>query len=329
MSQQILCIDQPSYFRTGESEEPSATIPRHRILMAGTGSNGVLLATGPTQTLLGVSVEEMGPGRHQSYQSDGKAIIELGGTLAPGDLITSDSVGRAVEASLVAGTIVNILGRIVEGGELGELGSVELFKAQQAFIGLSSVADTAALQAVVAAARYDGQLVLRKSDNSLWRFDATSTATDASGQLVITPSAGTGRWIRADKSFIMKLPIGFATADAAVLHTVPAGFVLKLTAHPFWEITTAFEGGSSSSIGLSSSRSGYSTKGDLIAATLEAALTAGIRVGTIGDKLDSVAEFHALVLEAGQTIRHDRIVDAFTAGAGFVCLPVTVMQTAA
>lgn len=326
--QQPLTIDQPSCFRSGTSEEVSTTIARGRILTAGTGADGVLRAAAASDLLVGVAVEDMAPGTHQSYQSDGLAAVELGGTLAAGAAVTTDSVGRAVAASVSAGTVVNLLGRIVQGGDSGDLGTVELFKAQQSFIGATSVADRTALKAIVAAERFNGQLVLVRSDDSLWTFDSSSTASDASEQLVATPGAGTGRWIRADKSFTMKLPIGFATADAAVLHTVPAGFVLKLTAHPFWEITAAFTGGTDSSIGLSSSRTGYSTKGDLIAATLAAALTAGIRVGTIGDKLDSLAEFHALVLEAAQTIRHDRIVDAFTAGAGFVCVPVTVLQTA-
>jgi hypothetical protein len=186
------------------------------------------------------------------------------------------------------------------------------------------VADRTALKAIPAASRYSGRLMLVRSDNSLWVFAGTSTATDATENLVCTPAVGSGRWLRADKSFVMDIPIAFGTADAAAIFTTPAGFVLKIVAHPYWDVTTAWTGGSSSSIGLSSSKTGYTTKGDLIAATVEAALTAGVRKGTIGDKMDSVTEMQALHLEATDTLRHDRIVSAFTAGAGSVRVPVLI-----
>lgn len=186
------------------------------------------------------------------------------------------------------------------------------------------VADMTALKAIDAASRANGKLVLVCSDGSRWRFAAASTAADTSEQLVATPAVGTGRWIRADTTLTMNLPITFATADAAVLHTVPLGFVLKLAGAPYWDVTTAFTGGSSSSIGLSSSKTGYSTKGDLISASLLAALTAGVRPGTIGDKVDTLGELQALFLEAADTIRHDRIVSAFTAGVGAVRIPILV-----
>src|SRR6266571_283178 len=180
------------------------------------------------------------------------------------------------------------------------------------------VADRTALAAIAASNRFNGKEVLVDSDGSTWRFAATSTATDATQNLVVTPSAGSGRWIRADRSFALSIPITFATADATDVFTVPAGFTLKPQLAPYWDVTTAWTGGSSSSIGLSSSRSGYDTKGDLISATVAAALTVGVRKGTIGDKVDTVLEFQALFLEAADTIRHDRTVSAFTAGVANV-----------
>lgn len=192
-----------------------------------------------------------------------------------------------------------------------------------------TVADMTALKAIAAAARANGKLVLVQADGSLWRFAESSALADTSEQLVATPAVGSGRWLRADRAFVMRLAIGFGTADAAVLHTVPAGFVLKLAAHPFYEITTPFTGGTASGIGLSSNRTGYSTKGDLIDESVEADLDTGIQPGTIGDKLDSLAELAALFFEAGNTIRHDRITDAFAAGAGFVRVPVVVVTAPA
>jgi hypothetical protein len=186
------------------------------------------------------------------------------------------------------------------------------------------VADRTALKAIAAASRYDGKTVLVRSDNSQWVFASTSTLTDTTENLVCTPAVGTGRWLRVDRSFCLNIPITFATADATAIFTVPAGYVLKVVAHPYWDITTQFAGGTNSSIGLSSSKTGYSTKGDLISATLTAALAAGVRKGTIGDKLDTVTEMQALHLEATDTLRHDRIVDAFTSGVGAVRVPVMV-----
>lgn len=124
-------------------------------------------------------------------------------------------------------------------------------------------------------------------------------------------------------AFTLKLPIGFATADAAVLYTVPVGRRV-IVGRAFWEVTSAFTGGTSSTIGLSSSATGYTTKGDLLgdaAGDAQAALTAGFR-GAIGNKLASNG---IVVLPGEATIRFDRITSAFTAGAGFAIIPLRLL----
>lgn len=193
-----------------------------------------------------------------------------------------------------------------------------------------SVADRAALAAVGADSRITGQVVFVLEDRSTWVFDGASSVTeDASKQLVVQPSAGSGRWLRANGGAILKFAIGFGTLDAAALLTVPAGFVLRPTGLPFWDITTSFTGGASSAIGVSTTKTGYNTKGDLLggaAGDVAAALTAGNRPGTVGPKLDSFAELQAFLLEPADVLRFDRITSAFTAGAGFVCLPVAIMK---
>ena len=122
----------------------------------------------------------------------------------------------------------------------------------------------------------------------------------------------------------LKLPFTFATADAAVLLTIPTitnGAVGLQIDSLFWEITTSFTGGASSAIGISSTNANYNTKGDLlggasgdVAATL---VSTGLtyKGGTIGAKFGSNGK---VVLVAGDVIRFDRITSAFTAGAGFV-----------
>ena len=178
-----------------------------------------------------------------------------------------------------------------------------------------SVANAAALASAYGSKDLDDRMIVTLGDGSSWQYALSSTATDATAQLVVTPNDSVGRWGRLDRQLDIKIAIDFNTADAAVLFTVPVGFRLQ-AARPFWEITTPFTGGASSAIGLSSSNAAYNTKGDLLggaAGDLAAALTAGFR-GAVGTK---VASLGLVVLVAGDTVRFDRVVSAFTAGAGF------------
>ena len=195
-----------------------------------------------------------------------------------------------------------------------------------------TVATRTALAAIAAASRADGQVVTVLSDGSSWRFVAASAVTmdgasAAVSNIAITPAAGTGRWIRNDQNFTMKLPIGFGTADAASLCTVPTGFCLRLTGLPFWDVVTPFAGGAASAIGISSDQTGSSTKGDLLGGAtgdVEATLVAGVIPGTIGAKQDTLAEQQAVVVPAGKKLRFDRITSVFTSGAGYVQVPVAL-----
>jgi hypothetical protein len=181
------------------------------------------------------------------------------------------------------------------------------------------VANVAALAAIPRDMRADGQIICL-GDGSLWRFSQAATASDPSGNLVVTPDAGAGRWLRMPGSLRLILPFTFATADAAALLTMPTG-ALFLVRKAFWTIDTDLTGGASSAIGLSSNKTGFTTKGDLLggaAGDVAASLTAALSPanGTIGAKLDTVAELHSALWKAGDTFRFDRITSAFTAGAG-------------
>ncbi|NUP08447.1 MAG: hypothetical protein HOW73_20550 [Polyangiaceae bacterium] len=121
----------------------------------------------------------------------------------------------------------------------------------------------------------------------------------------------------------LAFPIAFGTADGAVLGTVPTGCAL-LVLRGFWEVTTAFSGGSSSAIGLASSQAPHTTAGDLLggaSGNVEADLTAGIKEGTVG--ADQAA---GILLVAGATITFERITSAFTAGAGYAHLVCVVIK---
>jgi hypothetical protein len=125
------------------------------------------------------------------------------------------------------------------------------------------------------------------------------------------------------------LTIGFTfnQADASVLFTVPAGYRMKII-DACWEPTTSFTGGASSAIGLSSSNAGYNTKGDILggaAGDVAAGLTAVPATPmkrTIGAKIAA-----GVFLVAGDTIRFDRIVSAFTAGVGNVHIEYQLIPT--
>ena len=186
-----------------------------------------------------------------------------------------------------------------------------------------------AIKGLSAKARVDGMLAMSDDDGSLWRFDATAAqATDVGEELLLVPTAGSGRWVRRDPVITAKLAVGFGTLDAAVLLTIPENFVARVAAFPFWEVGTAFSGGSSSAIGISTTKASYNTKGDLLGGAsgdVAAGLGAGVKLGTIGPKFDTLAEWQALLLVEGESLRFDRITSVFTAGAGYACVPLALI----
>lgn len=187
------------------------------------------------------------------------------------------------------------------------------------------VANAAALRAVPAAARGQGQLVMLTSDGSLWRFSSASTLADDGGFLVIKPTAGTGAWLRVDKEVDLLLPVSSATANSAVLYTVPAGFILGL-AVPFWHVTTTFTTASAGAAGLSSSNAGLNTAGDLLGGAtgdLVATLvsTGAYAKGTVGAKIGKPGA----VIQGGETILFNLIAGTYTAGAGVANVPARVL----
>ena len=170
----------------------------------------------------------------------------------------------------------------------------------------------------------------------LFAWHPTSTVT-ADDQLVIIPddrnmavdtalsASLAGRWLAVPGQFVnLALPITHATADAATLYTMPTGAAFKVEGL-YWEVTTGFSGGSSSAIGVSTTKTtptDWSAKGDLLGGSggnVAATLVAGARIaGTIGTDMDTIAKVRGAIWEAADIFRFDRITSAFTAGAGSV-----------
>lgn len=196
---------------------------------------------------------------------------------------------------------------------------------------LSGFSSLTSLKAITdTAARLDGMPAF--VDGKPWFWNASSTLT-ADNQLVAIPddSPTAGRWLRAPGSALFVLPITYATADAAVLLTVPTGCFMYLH-ELYWSVSTDFTGGSSSAIGVSSNKTNFTTKGDLlggasgnVAATLVTSTTPIL--GTIGAGFDTLAK-RRVVFGPGETIRFDRITSVFTAGVGAVNVIATVLRNA-
>lgn len=194
---------------------------------------------------------------------------------------------------------------------------------------LSSAATLTTLKALGAKERALGLSKVVEADQSRWYFHDTSALT-ADDILVAAPSSGSGRWLRSVGRAVLRLPFTFATADAAVLLTVPTGCQLRIW-ELYWEIDADLTGGTASAIGVSSNKTGYTTKGDLLggaAGDVAAALTTALSpaIGTIGAKRD-LDDLRALFV-AANTLRFDRITSAFTAGSGSVVVVCDILKHA-
>lgn len=186
-----------------------------------------------------------------------------------------------------------------------------------------SVANIAALKAIPADSRSDGLRVQTTDTGNVWSFDADSTNT-GDDILTITPTAGTGRWLRAAGSVDLAVPFTAAAADGAVLLTFPTGSKFHYL-NSYWQITVAPTGGTDSAIGVASNKSGFTAAGSLLGGAAgdgSTALTVGAVIpGTIGSAVDSVAKLHTAIFVAGNTVTHERITSVFTTGGtGFVHL---------
>ncbi len=170
----------------------------------------------------------------------------------------------------------------------------------------------------------DPSLFVRLADGRCYTPAPTSTLVADDLFVVQATGETVGRWLLAPgQTSILSLPFTFATADNAVLVTLPTNSVVQVLAG-YWSVTADFTGGTTPAIGLSSNNAAYNTNGDLLGGAsgdLTAALTAGaIKIATAGTKIARGA-----FLVGGNTIIFDRIASAFTAGAGSAVLPVLVI----
>lgn len=166
-------------------------------------------------------------------------------------------------------------------------------------------------------------------DGSVWKYHSTSTisVTATMTELIMQPDdlAASGRWLRREGSADLALSFTYATTDTTVLLTLPTGCIVRVLGG-YWEVSADFTGGTSSAIGLSGP-SPHNTKGDLLGGAsgdLQAALTAGtMKRATVGADIAA-----GVMLNAGETVKFDRIASAFTAGSGVAHLQVQIIKNA-
>lgn len=105
-----------------------AAVNPYRIVKFGADSSHVIQAAAATDALLGVTNELSAAAAEGNLDITlaGIAEIELGGTVALTDKLTSDSVGRAVAAAPAAGSNVQIVGHPLKTGVSGDIIPVRL-----------------------------------------------------------------------------------------------------------------------------------------------------------------------------------------------------------
>lgn len=143
--------------------------------------------------------------------------------------------------------------------------------------GKASVADVAALKAVGSADRSDGMLVVIQSTNSAYIFDAGSSATgDDNG--VITPTSGTGRWIKVRENQL--------TASRAIASDANGNLVASSATATELGYLSGVTSAVQTQITGKTDKSTLTTKGDIYVATGASTITR-VGVGTDGQVLQA------------------------------------------
>lgn len=97
------------------------------ILKQGTAGLQVAPAAAATDKLIGVSEHAADDGTGVRLQVGGRAKLKAGGTIAAGDLLTSDASGQAVAAAPATGVNNRIIGYALDAAVSGDFFSGMIF----------------------------------------------------------------------------------------------------------------------------------------------------------------------------------------------------------
>jgi Uncharacterized conserved protein (DUF2190) len=101
-----------------------AAVAANRIVKPGADDTKVVVGAAATDKLVGIS-DNIGGAINEPIDVilDGIALVKLGGTVAFGDLITSDATGQGVATTTAANRYI---GHAMEGGVSGDLIGVRI-----------------------------------------------------------------------------------------------------------------------------------------------------------------------------------------------------------
>jgi hypothetical protein len=108
-----------------KSFNAGAAISARRIVKFGADENTVLQAAAATDLVMGVSTFVAAAiGERVDVILEGSADVEYGGTVTLGAALTSDASGRAVVAAPGVGVNNPVIGRALQAGVVGDIGSL-------------------------------------------------------------------------------------------------------------------------------------------------------------------------------------------------------------
>ncbi|MDA9499284.1 capsid cement protein [Bradyrhizobium sp. CCBAU 11357] len=99
-----------------------AAIAANIIVKVGANDYGVLQGAAATDKLIGITTEiAAASGERTDVVHEGIADLKLGGTVARGDLLTSDASGQGITAAPAAGSNNRIIGMALISGVVGDI----------------------------------------------------------------------------------------------------------------------------------------------------------------------------------------------------------------
>jgi len=103
-----------------------AAVAARRVVKFGASDTGVVQSAAAADFHIGVSDLGADSADYCDVIVDGIALVEYGGNVTRGALLTADAQGRAITATAAAGTNVRTIGVAMVSGVSGDIGSVRL-----------------------------------------------------------------------------------------------------------------------------------------------------------------------------------------------------------
>lgn len=105
-----------------------AAIAPFRIVKYGSSNTRVVQSSAAADGHVGVCSQPAGSAinRQTDVTISGRDEVECGGTIAPGDLLTSDAIGRAVKVTAAAGVNIRTIGIALNSGVIGDVITINI-----------------------------------------------------------------------------------------------------------------------------------------------------------------------------------------------------------